>query len=387
MAKTTPIDPNMMEDEEAYVSSEDEDFDPSAVHVDENVSSSSEEETADGPATPKLDVKQTTKHIRGKKGEKVEDLGFENSGDEATIRKGSKRKRKGELEDDDSGGEGGFVKTRSMRAVVEQEKKEPLANAEGATIDVEALWKSMNLGETLPFIVPPHSEAPIPKSPTVITADALVDTDEAVAIPGGELPAAENHHKDLITIPHPRMVGGTLTQVFKTVPKTSEEALIYLQRYPNAAPVPRSVPHRRVSRWDPNPVGTIRGLPSDIVQTGEKLILLDVHQGQRLKAINKSHLSDWPAPVDVPTTWEYNWRKPQVFSGTVKKWKVVVPKEQKMNVVNKSKMDWEAHVEQEGDREELVQAAKAKGAYLDRVDFLGRTEMNREEELRMARMK
>ena len=245
----------------------------------------------------------------------------------------------------------------------------------------------MNLGETLPFIVPPHSEAPIPKSPTVTTADALVDTDEAVAIPGGELPTAENHHKDLITIPHPRMVRGTLTQVFKTVPKTSEEALIYLQRYPNAAPVPRSVPHRRVSRWDPNPAGTIRGLPSDIVQTGEKLILLDVHQGQRLKAINKSHLSDWPAPVDVPTTWEYNWRKPQVVSGTVKKWKVVVPKEQKMNVVNKSKMDWEAHVEQEGDREELVQAAKAKGAYLDRVDFLGRTEMNREEELRMARMK
>ena len=118
MAKTTPIDPDMMEVEEAYVSSEDEDFDPSAVHADENVSSSSEEETADGPATPKLDVKQTTKHKRGKKGEKVEDLGFENSGDEATIRKGSKRKRKGELEDDDSGGEGGFVKTRSMRAVV-----------------------------------------------------------------------------------------------------------------------------------------------------------------------------------------------------------------------------------------------------------------------------
>ncbi|MCJ1439351.1 hypothetical protein MMC27_008743 [Xylographa pallens] len=387
MVKSTPVDPDVMEDEEAYVSSEDEDFDPSAVHADEIVSSSSEEETADGPATFKLNDKKTTKQKRGKKRETAEDLGFENSGDEATIKKGSKRKRKGELGDDDSGGEGGFVKTRSMRAVVEQEKKTPLANAEGATIDVEALWKSMNLGEILPFIVPPDSDAPIPKSPTATTANILVGTDEAVAIPGEELPAAENHHKDLITIPHPRMVGGTLTQVFKTVPRNSEEARVYLQRYPNAAPVPRSVPYRRISKWDPNPDGTIRGLPSDVVQTGEKLILLDVHQGQRLKTTSKSHLSDWPAPAHVPTTWEYNWRKPPIVSGTVKKWKVVVPKEQKMNVVNKSKMDWEAHVEQEGDREELVQAAKAKGAYLDRVDFLGRTEVNREEELRIARTK
>ena len=244
----------------------------------------------------------------------------------------------------------------------------------------------MNLGETLPFIVPPDSDVPVPQSPIAATADALVGADEAVATPG-ELPATANHHKDLITILYPRMVGGTLTQVSKTVPRTSEEARVYLQRYPNAAPVPRSVPRRRVSKWDPNPNGTIRGLPSDIVQTGEKLILLDVHQGQRLKTTDKSHLSDWSAPVNVPATWEYNWRKPQIASGTVKKWKVVVPKEQKMNVVNKSKLDWEAHVEQEGDREELMQAAKAKGAYLDRIDFLGRTEINREEELRIARMK
>ncbi|MCJ1285850.1 hypothetical protein MMC26_005192 [Xylographa opegraphella] len=382
-----PLDRGMAEDEEAYVSSEDEDFDPSAVHADENVSSSSEDEAADIPTFPKPDYKRPTKHKRRKKGEEAEDLGFENSGDEATIKKGSKRKRKGELGDDDSGGEGGFVKTRSMRAIVEQEKKKPLAHAEGATIDVEALWKSMNLGETLPFIVPPESDIPIPKSPATIAAVMPGGTDEAATRPGGEISVAENQHKDLITIPYPRMVGGTLTQVFKTVPRTSEEAIVYLQRYSNAAPVPRSVPHRRVSKWDPNPNGTIRGLPSDVVQTGEKLILLDVHQGERLKSINKSHLSDWPAPVDVPTTREYNWRKPQVVSGTVKKWKVVVPKEQKMNVVNKSKLDWEAHVEQEGDREELVQAAKAKGAYLDRVDFLGRTEINREEELRIARMK
>ena len=118
MVKPTPIDPDAMEEEEAYVSSEDEDFDPSVVQADENISSSSEEETIDSPANAKLNDKHKVKQKRGKKGEEAEDLGFENSGDEATIKKGSKRKRKGELEDDDSGGEGGFIKTRSMRAVV-----------------------------------------------------------------------------------------------------------------------------------------------------------------------------------------------------------------------------------------------------------------------------
>lgn len=242
----------------------------------------------------------------------------------------------------------------------------------------------MKLGETLPFVVPPTSESPTSKSPTRPPKGTQIDKCDMVAAPIATS-GAESYHKDLVTIPHPRMVDGTLTQVYKTVLRSSEEARLYSQTHSNVLPIMRSIPQRRVSKWDPNPEGTIRGLPSDIVQTGEKLILLDVHQGQRLKATNKSHLPDWPPPPNVPTTREINWRKPQDSAGAVKKWKIVAPKEQKMNVVDKSKMDWEAHVEQEGDREELVQAAKAKGAYLDKVDFLERTEMNREEELRIAR--
>ena len=62
-------------------------------------------------------------------------------------------------------------------------------------------------------------------------------------------------------------------------------------------------------------------------------------------------------------------------------------KEGKMNVVDKSKLDWEAHVEEEGAREELEQARKGKGNYLERRDFLERAEDRREADLREARLK
>ena len=59
----------------------------------------------------------------------------------------------------------------------------------------------------------------------------------------------------------------------------------------------------------------------------------------------------------------------------------------KLNVVDKSKLDWYSYVEQEGLSEELKTAGKAKTGYLDRTDFLGKVEAQREEELRRARMK
>ena len=105
--------------EDAYVSEEDEDFDPNAAREDENISSSSES-SPDVPASGKRGRGRAPKGGRKKRQkpqtEEAEDAGFENSGDEGIIKKGKKRKRKGSVKED-SGGEGGFVKTRSMRAV------------------------------------------------------------------------------------------------------------------------------------------------------------------------------------------------------------------------------------------------------------------------------
>lgn len=113
---STVAQPDLVPADADYKSSEDSDFDPTTGGANDDAgSSASEAEDAD-PATEH----RTGKTSKKRKGEtEAEDLGFENSGDEATIRRGKKKKRrKGEEEvEDEEGGEGGVVKTRSMRAV------------------------------------------------------------------------------------------------------------------------------------------------------------------------------------------------------------------------------------------------------------------------------
>lgn len=58
---------------------------------------------------------------------------------------------------------------------------------------------------------------------------------------------------------------------------------------------------------------------------------------------------------------------------------------EKLNTVDKSRLDWVSYVDKEKLKDELDKAEKAKGGYLDRMDFLGRSEMAREEGLRDGR--
>lgn len=110
------VHPDQNPEDADYRSSEDSDFDPTpGGGGDDAASSASEAEDADSAS-------KATSGKKGKKrkgGTETESLGFENSGDEATIRRGKKKKRrKGDLdEQDEEGGEGGVVKTRSMMAV------------------------------------------------------------------------------------------------------------------------------------------------------------------------------------------------------------------------------------------------------------------------------
>jgi hypothetical protein len=102
--------PEIIPDDSDYASEEDSDFAPDAAPVEDAAESSESEAEVEV-------VKKSTKRKRGQEDE-AEDAGFENSGDEAIIEKGLKRrsKKKGKKEDEDEGGEGGLVKTRSMRA-------------------------------------------------------------------------------------------------------------------------------------------------------------------------------------------------------------------------------------------------------------------------------
>lgn len=111
------------DEEENYVSSEDEDFNPEKTDARPKASSSSEADSEDD--SKQITVAKPKRRPKQKPDTEAEDLGFENSGDEGIIKAGAKearkrkRKRKdtdGDAEVRDSGGEGGFVQTRSMRA-------------------------------------------------------------------------------------------------------------------------------------------------------------------------------------------------------------------------------------------------------------------------------
>lgn len=105
-----PPDPSPEEDEQ-YLSEEDSDFAPDeAREAPFEQSDSDDDEAAPGK----------TKRSRPAEAADAQDDGYDNSGDEAIIAKGHKRRKRahnrGEAADDDEGGEGGLVKTRAQRA-------------------------------------------------------------------------------------------------------------------------------------------------------------------------------------------------------------------------------------------------------------------------------
>jgi hypothetical protein len=114
--------PELIPSDDEYASEEDSDFALDAVPA-LNEDSSDDEDDADELA---IDTKAQPKPKKRKRDneEEAEDVGYENSGDEEIIgegvrerkkaKKGKGKKSNEELEDE--GGEGGLIKTRSMRA-------------------------------------------------------------------------------------------------------------------------------------------------------------------------------------------------------------------------------------------------------------------------------
>jgi hypothetical protein len=97
----------LVDDDEHYASSEDSDFAPD----DAPANASDQSESDDEAALP--DAKRAPA-----KSKDAADAGYDNSGDEAIIERGKKRKKKSAHDalDADGGGEGGLIKTRSQRA-------------------------------------------------------------------------------------------------------------------------------------------------------------------------------------------------------------------------------------------------------------------------------
>ena len=221
-----------------------------------------------------------------------------------------------------------------------------LGTSEAATIDVDNLWQRLASAPSKPAAPPPGPDDPETESKA--TEAALNDT----------RPSADAS-TDMIAIKRTYNFAGTTTTEEKLVPRESAEARLFLSTKPvkalkqptaNSSTPPKSVrrPLRRPSRFDDsNPA------PTSLLKTTASI---------------KSHL----APAAASNAG---------MSAVQRK----LGQGQKLNTVEKSRLDWAGYVDKEKLKDELDVAEKAKGSYLDRMEFLGRSEQAREDGLREGR--
>jgi len=351
-----------------YHESSDEDFNPAAAPADES-SASSDEENA--PAKP----------AKGRKKRKAALDDALDSGDEVTIEAARKRrakKRKGAKDDEDDlllsdDGEGGLIKTRAQRRVeyvwellldmpelltfstARQKERKPLARIDGATVDVDALWAQMSATPLKPIHAPEIQEADASgardQSATTF-APAAVEEEEQVTVTKIYTFAGQRTTEEK-QIPRSKL-DEYLSDGWKATEPELEKTATEGQEAATEEEGPKvRRPLRRPSRFDANPTGLVRVLPPE-------------------------HQLSWPrkATPTVPAGQENVHPLPEAT-------KAGKPdKVQKLNVVDKSRLDWTGFVDKEGIAEELDTHGKTKEAYLGRMEFLAGVDARREEERR-----
>ncbi|KAE8163841.1 bucentaur or craniofacial development-domain-containing protein [Aspergillus tamarii] len=343
--------PDLDLEDEQYDSADDEDFQVDAAQDDDDLTGSDSDDEPIEPATKKRKA--------GNKAPEQEDNNLD-SGDEATIQKAKAKKamkQKGKDEDgdeeddvdvdfeDEEGGPGGFVRTRAMKMRTQEERK-PLAKIDGATVDVDALWEKMNAPDTTLGLIPSQTEQ---------RNDTPVEENKVTEMRDGETPVTEErrqasqYSEEMVKIKRTYKFAGEWITEEKVVPKDSAEAKLYMANEKdvetvtaadNAADPKETIkirrPLRKVSRFDPNPTGSIK--------------------------------KSWEKQPIAETTQD-NARGP------------------KINTVEKSRLDWAAYVDQAGIKDELKTHSKAKEGFLGRMDFLDRVGAKQEEERRNMRLK
>jgi hypothetical protein len=326
-----------VEMEDDYDEAADSDFDATSVKSNESGSSSADEgdeaDAVDDEANARAQKRRKTKPTPPAADEHLE----LDSGDEVTIKEHKKERRrqrkKGEdVEPEEDKEEGWRARTRAMRErEVEERKQNKLASIRGSTIDVNKIWEEMNRPASL--------QPPAPSGTKLI--EELPSTDA----PGRE--RVENHEQEMITINRTYRFAGEVQTETKTVPKDSAEAKLWLAQQEQSSSTSKAQaldaegkiihrPLRKISRFDPN------------------VSNLEAFKGA------------WTSTSQRSTT---------AATGP------------KLNVVEKSKMDWALHVDSAGLQEELSEAAKAKTSYLNRTDFLRQVEQRKEEDARAARLR
>jgi hypothetical protein len=336
-----------VDNDEKYHESSDEDFNPEEAPVEQASSSEDEDHVTIEP----------TQRKGKRKAPADEDL---DSGDEVTIqaarKKRARKKKKGSKEDeelvlsDDEGGEGGLIKTRAQRKVEGKERR-PLARTEGATVDVDALWAQMTAAPLKPVqsILSREPDAPKDHAP-VINIPAAVEEEEQLAVKKVYTFAGQDTTEEK-QVPRSQL-DKYLKDGWKTLdaPKAATPVDKETSTDPSDPTKPRiRRPLRRPSRFDPNPTGYVRALAPEYQLSWPRTSIPQTEQ-------------DIPPDADLSTA------------------KAKPEKAQKLNVVDKSRMDWTGFVNKEGIAEELDTHGKTKEAYLGRMEFLAGVEARREDE-------
>ncbi|KAI0165773.1 bucentaur or craniofacial development-domain-containing protein [Xylariaceae sp. FL1272] len=320
------LEPVMDED---YASEEDSDFLPDAAPAD--AASESESEPDDGqPSTVPRTATPKQNDAEAAHGD------FENSGDEAIIQKGKTRQKKSKRLDGDDGGEGGLVKTRSQRAQEKAERKSYAATGP-VTINVDELWAQMTAAPIL---------QPKPDTDRGNENEKAGDKDIEISVDTNVPDKANVEPSEMIKIKRTYNFAGKVHTEEKLVPRDSAEARLYL-----ASQDPKLADSEsNDDRAKPKPRKAFRSIFEPMFEGAAQRDDLKLGLNLRLQL-----------------------REQQA-------------KAKKLNVVEKSRMDWAGFVDKEGIKNELELAGKSKESYANRQDFLLRVEAKKEDEARRARM-
>jgi hypothetical protein len=219
-----------------------------------------------------------------------------------------------------------------------------LVNTKASNIDVDALWAQMNSPDGISTPTPPTQPSSDQKD---------IQTEEPIQPAPTSTSTRETFEEETITIHRTIRFAGRTTTETKVVPITSAEAKLFLSQQPSNAPLKSRPPPTsptlktrrplyRISAFDPNP-------PSKYPRA--------FSSAKNLTTIN--------------TTTKITELKKEEGN--------------KINVVEKSKIDWAGYVDKEGLQEELVKGGRSKEGYLGRREFLDKVDERKEKELREVR--
>ncbi|RYP83212.1 hypothetical protein DL769_001408 [Monosporascus sp. CRB-8-3] len=335
--------------DEDYASEEDSDFAPDAAAVAGVSDVSESEDESDQPGA-------TRKRNKRPADDDAADDGFENSGDEAIIQKGKKRQKRarrkdGAVEDDEEAGEGGLIKTRSMRATENAERKSHAVTGP-VTVDVDDLWAKMTAGPILPSKAADSEHEKDSQQPPG-EGSAQEEGRDAQEGEAGREKTGEIEPPAMIKIKRTYNFAGKVHTEEKVVPRESAEAKLYLASLdPNSAEAAAAAADAEDAQPKRKPRKAFRSRFEPVVEGLSQRSDLNLGMAMRLQLREQAKEA----------------------------------KAKKLNVVEKSRMDWAGFVDKEGIKDELELAGKSKESYAHRQDFLARVEANRVEEARRARI-